>query len=141
MAAVRSIAPDAFAVHDDGRVALLGGFSPSSGQYHFPRADTCPYSGATDIEPVEFDGAATLWGWTAVTTATPGYNGAVPYGFGVVEFAAQGIRLITRLTEADPSRLTFGQTMVLCADIVATDDDGTAIAAWAFAPIAAGATP
>ena len=64
----------------------------------------CPYTGAADVEPVEFSHAATLWGWTAVTAPPPGYEGDVPYGFGVVELVHEQLRLITRLT--DPTRRT-----------------------------------
>ena len=135
--AQRSIAPDVFTVDDDGgpsRVTLLGGYSPSSGRYHFPRGEVCPYTGAADVEPVELSHAATLWGWTAVTAGPPGYEGNVPYGFGVVELVHEQLRLITRLTESEPARLEFGQAMQLVADRVATDDDGTEVLVWAFAP-------
>ena len=43
----------------------------------------------------------TLWGWTAVTAPPPGYDGELPFGFGVVELT-DGLRVITRLTESDP---------------------------------------
>ena len=59
---------------------------------------------------------ATLWGWTAVTAAPPGYEGPVPFGFGVVELVKEQLRIVTRLREADPSQLEFGQPMTLVAD-------------------------
>src|SRR5690242_17486019 len=135
--APRSIAPDVFTV-DGNAPTLLGGYSPSSGRYHFPLGAVCPYTGAADVEPVELSRDATLWGWTAVTAAPPGYEGDVPYGFGVVELAHEGLRLITRLTESDPSRLEFGDAMHLVADRVATDADGTNVVVWAFASGRAG---
>ena len=52
---------------DDGTIDLVGGYSPTSGRYHFPLLDTCPYTGATDIERVALSRAGTLWAWTAVT--------------------------------------------------------------------------
>ena len=78
-----------FELRDDGTITLIGGYSPTSGQYHFPLLDTCPYSGATDVERVLLSRDATLWAWTAVTAAPPGYEGPVPYGFGVVELDAR----------------------------------------------------
>ncbi|HEY1739413.1 MAG TPA: OB-fold domain-containing protein [Acidimicrobiia bacterium] len=132
--AQRSIAPDVFTVEAGGAVNLLGGYSPSSGRYHFPRGEVCPYTGAADVEAVELSHDATLWGWTAVTAAPPGYEGGVPYGFGVVELVHEQLRLIARLTEPDPAQLEFGQPMQLVADRVATDDDGTEVLVWAFAP-------
>lgn len=71
-----------------------------------------------------------LWAWTTVTHPPPGYEGPVPYGFGVVELDAIGLRVVTRLTEPDPARLHQGQRMTLVTDAVAP---GTAT--WAFAPV------
>lgn len=108
---------------DDG--ALLGGRCGECRRHHFPLLVTCPYCAAPDgIERVRLPTTGTLWGWTAVTTAPPGYEGEVPYGFGVVELPV-GLRVITRITESDPSKLMFGQSMQLVVDGPAT---------YAFAP-------
>lgn len=117
-----------FELHDDGSIDLVGGYSPTSRRYHFPLLDTCPYTGATDVEPVTLSRDGTLWAWTAVTGAPPGYDGPVPYGFGVVELARERLRVITRLKESDPARLTFGQPMTLVADELPGG-----IVTWAFA--------
>ena len=90
--------------------------------------DTCPYSGATDVRRVALSRDATLWAWTAVTAAPPGYTGAVPYGFGVVELTHEQLRVITRLREPDPGRLEFGQPMTLV-----TDELPDGVVTWAFA--------
>jgi uncharacterized OB-fold protein len=129
----RPVAPDLFELRDDGGLTLLGGYSPSSGLHHFPRFATCPYTGADDVEPARLPDQGTLWAWTAVTAAPPGYTGPVPFGFGVVELT-DGLRIVTRITEADPAALTFAMTMRLVADVIAVDDDGTEVVAWAFAP-------
>lgn len=113
---MKAIAEGLFELDADGAIALVGGYSPTSLQYHFPLLDTCPYSGATDVERVLLSREATLWAWTAVTAPPPGYEGAVPFGFGVVELVAEQLRIITRLRESDPSRLTYGQNMSLVAD-------------------------
>jgi uncharacterized OB-fold protein len=113
---MKAIAEGLFELDADGAIALVGGYSRTSGQYHFPLLDTCPYSGATDIERVLLSREATLWAWTAVTAPPPGYEGPVPFGFGVVELVAERLRIITRLRESDPSRLTYGQNMSLVAD-------------------------
>jgi uncharacterized OB-fold protein len=125
---VKAIHDGLFEMADDGTVTLIGGFSPTSRQFHFPLLDTCPYSGATDVERVLLSRDATLWAWTAVTAAPPGYTGPVPYGFGVVELIAEKLRIITRLREADPGALTFGQPVTLVADEL---PDG--VVTWAFA--------
>ncbi len=139
----RAIHDGLFETAPDGTISLIGGYSPTSGKFHFPLLDTCPYSGATDVERVLLTRDATLWAWTAVTAAPPGYTGPVPYGFGVVELVHEQLRVITRLRESDPSRLEFGQPMTLVADELPHDalPDGDAapgdlprkVVTWAFA--------
>jgi len=129
----RAITDGLFELHDDGTITLVGGYSPSSGRYHFPRLDTCPYTGAADVETVELSRDATLWLWTAVTAAPPGYTGPVPFGFGVVELTHERLRVITRLTEPDPANLTFGRPMRLVAETL-PGDDGAPVVTWAFEP-------
>ena len=125
---MKAIHDGLFELADDGTLTLIGGYSPTSGHFHFPLLDTCPYSGATDVERVLLSRDATLWAWTAVTAAPPGYTGPVPYGFGVVELVAEKLRIITRLRESDPGALTFGQPVTLVADEL---PDG--VVTWAFA--------
>jgi uncharacterized OB-fold protein len=129
---VRPLHDGLFAVQDDGRISLLGGYSPAGGHYHFPRQPVCPYTGADDVEHVVLSRDATLWAWTAVTAKPPGYRGAVPYGFGVVELVVERLRIVTRLTEPDPHRLRFGQAVHLVADVLHVDDDGEEVVTWAF---------
>ena len=113
---------------DDGRPVLVGGFSASSGLHHFPPAPVCPYTGADDVTAVALSRTGRLWTWTAVTAAPPGYEGPVPYGFGIVELDAEHLRVVTRLTEADPATLVEGQPMELVTE---TFGDLTV---WAFTP-------
>lgn len=128
-----SISPSSFRL--EPIPTLLGGYSPSSGMYHFPRQPLCPYTGADDVEDIELSRAATLWGWTAVTAPPPGYDGPIPYGFGVVELVDERLRVITRITESDPAKLNFGDSMTLVADTVGADDDGNRLAVWSFQPL------
>lgn len=135
--ATRPLSDNLFRERPDGSIVLVGGVSPSSGRTHFPRLAACPYTGADDVEEVELPTDGTLWGWTAVTARPPGYEGAMPFGFGVVELS-DGLRVITLLTVADPDALTFGQPMHLVADTLQTDEDGTAVITYAFAPSTGG---
>lgn len=112
---------------------LLGSRCEVCGRFHFPRHDTCPYCSALGASAVELSGTGQLWSWTAVTTAPPGYVGDVPYGFGVVELP-EGLRVVTRLTEPDPTRLTAGQPMELVVVPVRVDDTGTPVVTYAFSP-------
>jgi uncharacterized OB-fold protein len=118
---------DLLEIDGDG-VHLVGGYSPSSGHHHFPLAPVCPYTGADDVERVTLPTSGRLWAWTSVTSAPPGYDGAVPYGFGVVELDGIGLRVVGRLTEADPAVLRDGQPMRVVAEQVGD------LTVWAFTP-------
>jgi uncharacterized OB-fold protein len=107
---------------------LVGGYSATSGHHHFPLNPVCPFTGADDVERVLLPTTGTLWGWTAVTTPPPGYDGPVPYGFGVVALDGVALRVVTRLTESDPSALRDGQPMRLVVERVSDLD------VWAFTP-------
>ena len=129
---MQPVAAGLFELDGDGSITLVGGFSPISGHHHFPLGPVCPFTGADDVERVLLPRDGQLWAWTAVTHPPPGYEGPIPYGFGVVELDGIGLRVVTRLTESDPSRLHQGQRMTLV-----TDDLGDHVATWAFAPVPA----
>lgn len=111
---------------------LLGGSCQTCTNLHFPAADTCPYCGADTVETTALPTEGTLWAWTTVTAAPPGYVGPVPYGFGVVELAGR-IRVVTRLTETDASAWWAGQPVHLVVDDVGPGPE-TPVPVWAFAP-------
>jgi uncharacterized OB-fold protein len=133
MAAVDSVPvhEGLFTVADDASPRLVTGRCQSCGRHHFPRADTCQYCGADDVDEALLAGEGTLWAWTAVTASPPGYRGEVPYGFGVVELPV-GLRVLTRLTEPDPSRLRFGQDVRLRLVPLHVDDEDRPVLTWAF---------
>lgn len=118
---------------DGDEPRLLGSRCADCGGHHFPCHDTCPYCASSAVTPAALSRRGQLWAFTAVTAAPPGYRGAVPYGFGVVELP-EGVRVITRLTEADPAKLTAGQDMQLVVVPLHVDDDGNDVVTYAFAP-------
>ena len=120
-----------FSVDTDGSARLIGGRCAQCGRHQFPVASVCPYCGSDTVEQTLLSADGTLWAWTAVTAPPPGYRGDVPYGFGVVELP-EGVRVLTRLTEADPANLRFGQDVRLELVPLHTDDDGRAVLTWAF---------
>ena len=91
----------------DGEPALIGGRCRECQSVCFPVQDVCPYCSEESIHGIRLSRTGTLWAWTAVTAAPPGYEGPVPYGFGVVELA-EGVRMITRLTEVRPGKAQSG---------------------------------
>lgn len=124
-----------FRVLEDGEARLVGGRCSSCGRLDFPRPAVCAYCRSTEVEEAELGATGgTIWAWTSIAVAPPGYEGPVPYGFGVVELD-EGIRVVTRLTESDPARLSFGERVRCVADAVAVDDDGHEALAWAFTAV------
>jgi uncharacterized OB-fold protein len=112
---------------------LVGGRCTACSRYHFPAAALCPYCRASEVERVELSRTGSLWCWTAVTAAPPGYRGDVPFGFGVVELP-EGIRVITRLEGPDPDRLSFGMPMKFALTPLHTDEGGDAVVTYTFVP-------
>ena len=63
----------------------------------------------------------------------PGYEGEVPFGFGVVELP-EGVRVVTRLTETDPRVAPGGPADGAARRAAPRDDDGNDVVTYAFAP-------
>jgi uncharacterized OB-fold protein len=115
-----------------GVAQLFGTRCRSCGRYTFPRADQCPHCSSTDVEPVVLSDTGSVWGWTVVHTAPPGYEGPVPFGFGVVELP-EGLRVITRLEVTDPAELDFGAPVRLTTAPLHENDDGDLVITYTFA--------
>ncbi len=124
------------AVHDglfqSDPAALLGSGCDDCGRSAFPCATSCPYCGSEHVADLLLPAEGTLWGWTTVNTAPPGYYGEAPFGFGVVELA-NGLRVITRLAVPDAT-YEHGMPMHLQIVPLFVDDDGTQVETWEFAP-------
>ncbi len=111
---------------------LLGARCGACGQTSFPRLDDCPYCGHAPVTAVELSDHGRLWGWTTVVHPPPGYLGAVPYGFGVVELP-EGVRVVTRLAVPE-DWWVYGQPMQLRIAEVGVNSDGAMATTWEFAP-------
>jgi len=130
---VRHVREHLFRARDDGSARLVGGTCASCGRVHFPAAEVCPYCSNESCGEVELGPRGFLWLYTSVLRAPPGYRGAVPFGFGIVDLE-EGLRVVTRLTESDVTKLSPGQPMRLVVDLLHTDDDGEEVSTFAFAP-------
>lgn len=119
----------------DGNIRLLGARCRACGRHQFPRAGTCPYCRSTDVEHVVLSDHGTLWGFTAVTAPPPGYEGPLPFGFGIVELP-EGLWVVTRIEEPDPARLTFGMPVTLTAVEVGEPTGDGGRMTYSFAPSA-----
>jgi uncharacterized OB-fold protein len=112
---------------------LIVGRCASCTRPSFPLSVVCPYCGSDGVAETKLGPSGRLWLYTAVRSRPPGYTGAVPYGFGIVDLDG-GLRVISRLTEAEPDRLRPGMAMRLVLEPIAEDDDGTRVVSFAFAP-------
>ncbi|HWW45582.1 MAG TPA: OB-fold domain-containing protein [Acidimicrobiia bacterium] len=115
-------------------VALLASRCRSCGHYQFPAATTCPSCRGDDVETVTLSSTGTLWGWTAVHAAPPGYDGPVPFGFGVVELP-EGLRVITRLEATDVDALRFGMSVHAAIAALHANEDGDTVVTYTFVPV------
>jgi uncharacterized OB-fold protein len=81
---------------------------------------------------VTLSGSGVLWGWTTVTAPPPGYQGEVPFGFGIVELP-EGVRVIARLAVPD-DRYRQGLPVSIRIVLLHVTDDGDRVETWEFAP-------
>ncbi len=116
-----------------GVAQLLGARCRACDRYLFPRSDQCLHCSSADVESVVLSDTGTVWGWTVVHTAPPGYDGPIPFGFGVVELP-EGLRIITRLEVTDPADLDFGDPVRLAVAPLRENDDGDLVVTYTFAP-------
>ena len=128
----RPIAPGLFVDGPDGP-RLLAGMCRTCHRAHYPLGPVCPYCAAEAPVEAHVGPAGRLKLFTAVLAKPPGYRGEVPYGFGVVELDG-GLEVITRLTEPQLERLHADLPMRLVLETLFTDDDGTPVLTYAFAP-------
>lgn len=110
---------------------LIGGLCSSCARRHFPSQDTCPYCGAGDCSTTPLSCTGTVYLCTTVVSRPPGYEGPVPYGFGVVELD-DGIRVVTRIV--DPERAVAGTAVEITLETIGTDEEGREIVTYAFHP-------
>src|SRR5512139_487523 len=104
--AIRAIREGLFTMPDDpGAARLLGGYCGACGRVTFPAQVLCPYCGADSCEPRALSAEGVVEVCTTVTNRPPGYDGPLPFGFGVVELP-DGIRIVSRLRE--PERVCPG---------------------------------
>ncbi|MBI1818399.1 MAG: Zn-ribbon domain-containing OB-fold protein [Deltaproteobacteria bacterium] len=113
---------------------LLGGRCEVCRRYHFPAQSSCPYCAADDCVAVPLSEHGTLYLYTVVRNAPPGFRGTAPYGFGVVELP-EGVRIISPLTEARLDALRIGMPVRLRIAPLFTDDDAREVLSYAFEPV------
>lgn len=127
----RPIAPGLFTDGPEGP-RLCAARCTACSRLHFPATASCPYCGEMPCDDVAVGPRAHLYLFTTITSPPPGYRGPLPYGFGVVELP-EGLRIVTRLTETDPTRLRVGLPMRLQVAPLFTDETGVPVLSYTFA--------
>lgn len=120
---------------------LIGSRCKSCGKVTFPTQKSCPACCQEDMENIELANRGTLWTWTiqGFPPKSPPYakqetwENYVPYGVGYVELP-KGVRVETRLTENDPSKLRIGMPMELVIEKFMEEEQGNDIMIFAFKP-------
>jgi len=87
--------------------ALIGGRCRACGSLRFPALDVCPRCQGVDCEQVPLSTSGTVFTFTVVRVAPPGYLGEAPYAYGVVELP-EGLRVTTTLLAHDLDEIEIG---------------------------------
>lgn len=116
-------------IDDPSAARLLGGRCPQCACFNFPAQDLCPYCSSDGCEVVPLSPRGVVEVCTTVINRPPGYEGTVPFGFGVVELP-EGIRLIARIS--NPEHAGPGKPVHLVLDRLCTDTEGREVVIYAF---------
>ena len=116
---------------DSAEPRLLASRCSACGCHVFPVQELCPYCGAQDSATVELQPYGVVEVCTTVVNRPPGYEGQLPFGFGVVELP-EGLRLISRLRDVE--HMEPGSKVRLVLEAIATDSAGREVVTYAFEP-------
>jgi uncharacterized OB-fold protein len=123
-----------------GGPELMGSRCRACGELFFPRAAGCTRCCGSELECHVLGSSGTLWSWTvqAFLPKPPYDSGETeatfrPYGVGYVQMP-EGIKVESRLTEADPRQLRIGMPMRLVLLPYRKLADGADVLTFAFAP-------
>ena len=135
----KAFAPDVFTLPRE-EPQLIGGRCATCTAVTFPAAPSCAKCGSVAVERHLLPSRGTLWTFTTqgFLPKEPYAGGEtqatfVPFGVGIVQLG-DVVRVEARLTENDPAKLAFGMEMELVFMPFRTDDAGTEILTYAFAP-------
>ncbi len=120
---------------EDGS-ALVGSVCDDCGTTAFPAQRGCSRCSSAAVHSTVLPSRGTLWAYT-VQCFEPKrpfrHDGAfVPFGLGYVDLGPVVVE--TRLTVADVAALSPGQPVHLVTEPLFTDEDGTTVLGFAFAP-------
>ena len=123
-----------------GGPRLIGMRCKDCENYVFPYQEGCSRCTSTNVESVRLGTKGRLWAWTiqGFPPKAPPYLGEVnpkkfeAYGVGYIEIDGQ-LKVESRLTESDPTKLEVGMPMQLTT-IALCEEDGRDLVTYAFEP-------
>lgn len=115
----------------DGAPTLVGSRCGDCGTRVFPPVSVCPECLSEDIDSLPLSSRGTLYSWSVVHVAPKGWT--VPYVAGYVDLP-EGVRVFAHIVGADPEALAMDMKVMLCTAALGTDEQGQAMASYAFAP-------
>lgn len=132
-------APDVFTWPAE-KPQLIGSRCGNCAAVTFPAQDSCPRCGKLEMEQRLLPREGTLWTWTTqeFLPKEPYASGETPETFkpfavGLVQLG-DDVRVEGRLTVSKPDEIRFGMGLELVIYPFRTDEDGTQVMSYAFAP-------
>lgn len=142
MSVPTTLACEALIGFKDGHAHLQGSRCADCGEVYFPAASSCTRCLSVSIQAHDIGGSGVLWSWTVqeFLPKRPYNSGETaetfkPYGVGYVQMEC-GLKVESRLTEADPAQLKIGMPMDLVLIPYRIEANGNAIHTFAFQPTA-----
>jgi uncharacterized OB-fold protein len=108
---------------------LLGGRCEACGTLRFPHRNLCPRCQSTQVAVVPLSRHGTVHTYTIVRSKPPGYLGAVPYAFGLVELP-EGLRVASTLTARDIETIAVGDKVEF--ELITLGEGDDAVLSYAY---------
>ena len=118
---------------DDGAPHLVANTCDACGARFLDRRNACARCGARDFSPTALSTTGKVTSFTIVQRAAPGVK--VPFVSAVVgldDGASVQANIVD--TEPDPDHISLGMPVKLTTYVAGTDDNGTEVVAFGFAP-------
>ena len=112
---------------------LTGVKCRSCGEFFFPKRTKCIKCFAEETEEISLSPRGTVYSYTVVHHATPGYTGPLPYAVGAVELPG-GIVILSPLTQCQLDQLKIGMNVELVLEKLYEDDNGNEVISYKFRP-------
>jgi uncharacterized OB-fold protein len=119
---------------------LIASKCTGCGEIVFPAQRFCPKCCTETAEEVLLSRRGKLYSFSIQRHRPPGYKGpdsSIPFGVGQVELA-DGVILVSVLTENDPAALKIGMDMEVVIEKIFEDEEGNDVMCFKFKPIKEG---